>query len=134
MITVKAIVERSSDGTYSVYMDNDELDYLVTSTGGTVAEAIQNFENSYDEMKSFYEEKGMKFQEVTFNYCYDIASFLSYYSRAFSLAGLSRITGINQGQLSHYVTGHRTPSVRTRNRIQDSIHRFAKELSSAVFV
>lgn len=134
MITVKAIVERASDGTYSVYMDSDRFDYLVTSTGSTVAEAIQNFEKNYADIKSFYEEKGMHFHEVSFNYCYDMASFLAYYSRAFSLAGLSRITGINQGQLSHYVTGHRTPSARTRNRIQDSIHRFAKELSSAVFV
>ena len=47
-----------------------------------------------------------------FEFNYDVASFLSITHRL-TLAGLSRITGVSQGQLSHYVTGHRKPSART---------------------
>ena len=79
-------------------------------------------------------EEGKEFEEVEFVYEYDMASFLSYYCKAFSLAGLSRITGVNQGQLSHYVTGHRTPSEKTKLKIQNSIQAFAKELSLVHFL
>lgn len=129
---VKAIIERAGDGTYSVYMDAD-MDYLVTGTGKTAEEAIQCFKNGYEDMKAFYAAEGKHFEEVEFEYVYDVASFLSFFSKAFSLAGLSRITGINQGQLSHYMTGHRTPSRTTVEKMQRSISAFAHSLSNVKF-
>lgn len=134
MRRVKAIIERAGDGTYSVYMDADDMSYLITGTGETAEDAIKSFQVNYEDMKQYYANEGKEFEEVEFAYEYDMASFLSYYCKAFSLAGLSRITGVNQGQLSHYVTGHRTPSERTKLKIQDSIRAFAKELSQVNFV
>ena len=131
---VKAIIERASDGNYSVYMDADDLNYLVTGTGGTAEEAIQCFKNGYEDTKRYCAEEGREFEEVEFEFEYDMASFLSYYSKAFSLAGLSRITGINQGQLSHYVTGRRVPSAKTKEKMQHSIHEFAKDLAEVNFM
>jgi predicted RNase H-like HicB family nuclease len=131
---VKAIIERAGDGNYSVYMDDDDMSYLVTGTGKTAEEAIECFKNGYEDMKEYYKEEGKEFEEAEFDYEYDMASFLSYYSKAFSLAGLSRITGINQGQLSHYVTGRRVPSARTKEKMQHSIHQFAEELKEVNFV
>ena len=134
MKKVKAIIERAGDGNYSVYMDADNISYLITGTGTTAAEAIASFKENYEDMKRYYAEEGKEFEELDFDYQYDMASFLSYFSKAFSLAGLSRITGINQGQLSHYVTGHRVPSARTKEKIQKSIHSFASDLSQVSFV
>lgn len=134
MKTVKAIIERAGDGSYSVYMDADDMSYLITGTGETAEGAIKSFQINYEDMKRYYAEEKKDFEEVEFVYEYDMASFLSYYSKAFSLAGLSRITGVNQGQLSHYVTGYRTPSARTKQKIQDSIHAFAEELSQVSFI
>ncbi|MCK8622624.1 DNA-binding protein [Prevotella sp. E13-27] len=134
MKKVKAIIERAGDGNYSVYMDADNISYLITGTGTTAAEAIASFKDNYEDMKRYYAEEGKEFEELDFDYQYDMASFLSYFSKAFSLAGLSRITGINQGQLSHYVTGHRVPSARTKEKIQKSIHSFASDLSQVSFV
>ncbi len=76
----------------------------------------------------------MNFEELEFVYEYEMASFLSCYSKNFSLAGLSRLTGINQGQLSHYMTGRRKPSAVTIQKMQNSIHQFAGELSRVSFV
>jgi transcriptional regulator with XRE-family HTH domain len=45
-----------------------------------------------------------------------------------SLAGLGRLTGVAQGQLSHYVTGRRKPSQKTVEKIERSLHEFAAEL------
>ncbi len=132
MKQVQAIIERVADGTYSVYMDAD-MDYLITGTGKTAEEAIQCFKDGYEDTKRFYAEEGLEFEQVEFAFKYDMASFLSYFSKAFSLAGLSRITGINQGQLSHYMTGRRTPSAKTVEKIQNSVHAFAKDLESVTF-
>lgn len=134
MKKVKAIIERAGDGNYSVYMDDDSISYLITGTGATAEQAINSFKENYEDMKHYYAEDGKAFEELLFDYQYDMASFLSYYSKAFSLAGLSRITGINQGQLSHYVTGHRTPSPRTKEKIQRSIRAFATDLSQVNFI
>ena len=131
---VKAIIERANDGTYSVYMDADDMDYMVTGTGQTAEEAIKVFRGEYEDTKKYYEKEGKAFEEVDFDFVYDMASFLSYFSKAFSLAGLSRITGINKGQLSHYMTGHRTPSHNTVEKIQRSVQAFAKDLSQVNFI
>lgn len=128
MRKVNAIIERASDGTYSIYSDADDLGYLVTGTGQTVEEAKKFFEGGYSDIKKSYERHNEPFTEVEMVYQYDTAAFLANYTKAFTLAGLSRITGINQGQLSHYVTGHRVPSARTKEKIQKAIHDFASEL------
>jgi len=133
MKKVNAIIERANDGNYSIYMDADNISYLITGTGKTAEEAIRNFKINYEDMRHYYAEVGKAFVEVEFNYIYDMASFLSYFSKAFTLAGLSRITGINQGQLSHYVTGRRNPSKQTIEKIEKSVHCFAKDLSQVKF-
>lgn len=134
MKKVNAIIERAADGTYSIYMDDDSMDYLVTGTGNTVDEAMNTFKGGYEDTRRYYQEEGKKFEEVDFNFKYDMASFLSYYSKILSLAGLSRLTGINQQQLSHYVTGRRHPSPKTVEKMQEAIRRFGNDLSSVHFV
>ena len=134
MRKVRAIIERAADGNYSVYMDADDMSYLVTGTGKTTAEAVNCFKAGYEDMKRYYAEEGKEFEEVEFDYEYDMASFLSYYSKVLSLAGLSRLTGINQGQLSHYMTGRRTPSRSTKEKMQKSIRTFAEDLVQVHFI
>ncbi len=131
---VTAVIERAGDGTYSIYMDDDDMGYLVTGMGKSVEEAMTVFKGGYDDMRKYHAEEGKDFEEVDFDYKYDMASFLSYYSKILSLAGMSRLTGINQQQLSHYVTGRRNPSAKTIEKIQAAIQRFGKDLSTVHFV
>ena len=44
MKQVRAIIERAGDGNYSVYMDAENIGYLITGTGASVEEAIKCFE------------------------------------------------------------------------------------------
>jgi len=136
MIIVKAIIETDTDGKYGVYIDLYEkrLSYGIIGDGNTVQEAIADFENSYEEMKTYYAEINKTFQEAKFEYHYDIASFLQFYTTYFSLAGISRLSGINQAQLSHYLNGVRTPSKQTIRKIDTCIHDFANNLSRVQFV
>ena len=131
MNRVRAFVERGNSGNFAVYVDLEDntLNYGIFGEGYTVNEAIEDFFASYKEMKEFHEAQGKYFVEAEFEIKYDIASFLNYYSGRLSLAGLERITGINQRQLSHYVNGTNRPSKQTIKRINNSLHSFANELS-----
>lgn len=66
-------------------------------------------------------------------YKYDLCSFLNAYSKVLGKAALENITGINQKQLWHYASGKRKPSKQTIDKVANSIHDFAKELSESQF-
>lgn len=127
------IIEKSADH-YSSYSQNTDGIY---AGGDSVAEVKENVLNAIQLINESYKEKDIpellkRSYEII--YKYDMASFLSYYSKILSLAGLERLTGINQGQLSHYITGHRRPSKKTVEKIQNAIHRFGNEISQVDFV
>lgn len=67
--------------------------------------------------------------QYTIRYKFDTMAFLNYYSAELTLSGLEAITGINQRQLSHYATGHRTPSRPTAQKIGRSVKSFARSLA-----
>lgn len=133
MKQVKAFIERASDGSYSVYMDDNDLDYGIIGTGKTATEAVDDFNATYREMRGLYTELGKPFEEIEFVFANDVVSFLRYYSNKLTLAGLQRITGINQGQLSHYINGTSNPSAKTAKKMQDALHAFGAELSNLNF-
>lgn len=63
-------------------------------------------------------------------YKFDAQSFLEYYKDFISLSGLERITGVNQKQLSNYLNHRATPRRKQAERINEGLHRFARELLS----
>ena len=131
-LTIKVYIEKSTYG-YSAYMSEATLDYACIGEGKTVQEAIADFQDSYKEIREYHEREGICFQEASFVFYYDVASFLEYYCKAFSLAGLERITGVSQAQLGHYLHGRRKPSRKTILRIQQGVDSFAKEITSLRF-
>ncbi len=131
----KVIIERGIDGTYDATMEFiKSVPFGLLGQGKTVSETMADFNNSYAEMKAYYAEEGKECPELEFEFKYDVPSFLQYYAYAFTLAGLERITGVNQKQLGHYINGVRKPSEKTIKKIEDSIHAFGKEISSVSFV
>lgn len=130
-----AVIERGNDGTYGIYIESDNVPFGAIGDGNTVEQAIADFNNSIDEMRSFYAETGKEFPaDLSFEFKYDTASFLQQYAYAFTLAGLERITGVNQKQLSHYINGVRKPSLKTIKKIESRLHSFGSEISSVNFV
>lgn len=69
--------------------------------------------------------------EFTYNYL-DVATLLRACEDYASLAAISRATGINQNQLSHYATGLKRPRPEQRRRIVDGIHHIAARLMAVV--
>jgi len=134
MRQVTAIIEKGSDGRYSSYVEDRSYPYGIIGTGATVKETIDDFMAGYEEMKEFITSKGETFEEAEFIFKYDIPSFLQDFAYAFSLAGLERITGVNQKLLGHYISGYRKPSAKTAAKIQAGIHQFSDKLASVRFV
>lgn len=123
-----AIIEKNAKGKYFAFMDNVSLEFGITGFGNTVEEAKSDFLMAYEEIKELFKDEGKPFPELEFEYKFDVASFLEHYSKVLSLAGLGRLTGVAQGQLSHYITGKRKPSQKTVEKIEKSLHNFAAEI------
>lgn len=52
------------------------------------------------------------------------------FDKVLTRATLSRITGINERQLGHYVSGYRNPKDEQRKKIVEAFHQLGKELLS----
>lgn len=125
------IIEKSTDH-YSAYAENCSGIYGAGDTVDLAKEDVLKGLDLYKETAKKLPDILKKDYQIIFKY--DLPSFLKYYSKVLSLAGLERITGVNQGQLSHYITGHRKPSKKTTERIEKALHNFAKEISQVEFV
>lgn len=91
-----------------------------------VEEAIRLIKKELPEERWPEQIKG----EYELEFRMDVQSFLDYYSDIISLAGMERITGVNQKQLSNYVHHRAVPRPRQVDRIREGLHRFARELLS----
>lgn len=131
---VNAIIERSKDGLYSIYIDNDELSFGLNGQGSSVEEAKEQLMTTYQEIRDMFLEEGKEVPSIEFEYIYDISSFLDFYSGVLSKSGLEKITGVNQKQLWHYAKGIRTPKKETVLKIQEKLHKFGEELSQVRFI
>ena len=134
MKTVKVIVERGNDNRYSAYMDYYDYDFGLAGFGKSVKEALEDFYLAYEEEKKMCIDEGKVIPELEFDICYDVCSFLDYYSGILSKSGLEKVTGINQKQLWHYSSGNRHPKPTTARKIQERLHRFADDLKQVQFV
>lgn len=132
MKNVKVIIGRVNEGeyVYSSVMDAPDVPFGLNGTGRTVKEAKMDMLEAYEEIKNILKVEGNECEELCFNYQFDIPSFLEYYAYALSLAGLERILGINQRQLSHYINGTSKPRKSTVNRFRKKLKAFAEELNS----
>ena len=102
----------------------------VYGEGDTVHEAKENLLDGL----SFFIKHNQNLPEVLqeeheIEYHFDTSSFLQYYSNIFTKSALERMTGINQKQLGHYVSGYRNPSKKTVEKIDGALHRLSDELS-----
>lgn len=76
----------------------------------------------------------LKAGEYTITWQYDIESFLLFFGGFMSLAGMERITGINQKQLWAYMHGRKKPRQAQKEKIINALHRFAHDLAAAVIL
>ena len=64
----------------------------------------------------------------------DIQSLLYCYDKILTRAALSRMTGINQRQLGHYICGRSKPRKPQSERIVNALHALGRELQAIAVV
>ena len=123
------VIERSAD-LFDAYSDNCDGIY---GAGDTLEACKADIETSIRQIKEKLpieqwpeELKG----EYELEYKLDTQSFLEYFSQYLSLAGMERITGVNQKQLSNYLNRRAKPRKQQVERISKGLRRFASELLS----
>ena len=129
-----AMIEIGKDLTYDIYTIDDNLGFMLLGQGNSITEAKNDLQRSKEDMKKIFAKEGrvFDFDNLEFDYKYDVASFLRY--SPFSLTWLSYATGINKKQLSHYTSGVRRPSRHTLEKIQAAVVGFAKDYQQVSIV
>ena len=132
MNTIEAIIERAEDGTYSVYCTKD----IFSGMGKTIEEAKVDMQEQMAFYKKTAIEEGFKYpeflnQEYEIHYTVDSLSLMRYYvlSGFFSLAGMEKMTGINQKQLWSYLHGTK-PRKAQSNRIKAGFEKLRNDLNA----
>jgi predicted RNase H-like HicB family nuclease len=134
MTTIEAIIERAQDGTYTVYCVNE----IFSGAGETIERAQKDMQRQMDFYKETAKAEGFKYpefldREYTITYQVDMSSLLKYYVDAgiFSLAGIAKMTGINQKQLWSYLNGTK-PRKAQAQRMEKGFRNLMADLN-AVF-
>jgi predicted RNase H-like HicB family nuclease len=124
-----ALIEKGKDGTYGIFTPN--IEHVIIGDGKTVAEAKADFENSVNEMLSFYiEEKKeipKELQNISFEYKYDMASFFNYFDWI-NVSKFSKRAKIN-GSLMHHYKGGEYISQKQVAKIENTLHELGREIS-----
>ena len=69
-------------------------------------------------------------EEYELEYELAVSALLHYYDKILTRAALSRITGINQRQLGHYLNGYRNPRKDKRELLLNGLHKRGQEFLS----
>jgi hypothetical protein len=70
--------------------------------------------------------------EYNLEFALNIRAILHYFDGILTRSALSRVTGINERQLGHYVTGYRKPRPEQHKKIVEGIRQIGKEINSVV--
>lgn len=124
MKTIKIIIERSKD-MFTAYSENVAGIY---GGGDTVEEAKQSILESIEIVKGFKNAPKKLKGDYELVYKFDTQSLLKYYKGTFTNAAMERLTGINQGQLSHYLNGIKKPRATQVKKIETALHKLGQEL------
>ena len=123
----------ASSNHFGAYAENCPGIY---GAGDTIEEAKQNVIEGLNLFIKYNKDNLPKILqgEYEIEYHFDVSSFLKHYSTIFTKSALQRMTGINQTQLTHYVSGFRKPSKRTVSKLDTAIQGLSKELSQVHFI
>ncbi len=116
-------IEKQNDGTYIAY-NKDCDNFTAIGSGGTIAEAKEDFFNSVEEMREVYQEHGdeipAELQEAPV-FKFDLASFFEYYS-FINVTAFAKMIGINASLMRQYKKGGTYISNAQLEKIQNFVN------------
>ena len=126
------MISGATDGTYSIYCTKE----IFSGAGDTLFEAQADLLRQMEFYKKTAKEEGFKYPafldgEFTVSYKVDMPSLLKYYVEAgiFSLAGVAKLSGINQKQLWSYINGTK-PRKAQAERLEQGFRTLTADLDT----
>lgn len=130
MYKITAIIEKGSDGMYSVRSEQHFGNNYFSGFGETVAIAKEDFLESVKECGEFATADGEDVPEdYQVMFCYDMPSFFEDFD-FINASRFARCAGINESKMRQYKSGAAYPGEKTTRKIIETIHRIGAELSS----
>lgn len=134
MKKITAIIEKATDGSYSIYLPKVEGVY---GSGTTEQEAKDELMEAIDSAREYAEENGWNGYEALkgkyeLEYRYDLSGFFLAFD-IFDVSALAKRIGINASLMRRYKNGKAYISDLQKKRIEEGIHHIASELSTVRF-
>lgn len=133
-MNILAIIEKGTDGLYSIYSDDMLLNHGFGGYGSSVEEAKADFMESITEAKEMIAEEGKALpvgaESIDVTFKYDLQSFFNYFDWI-NVSQFAKKAGINESKMRQYKTGLAFAGESTTKKILDTIKNIGAELQSA---
>ena len=135
MVTVVGVIEKSSDGGYGIYAEDDRIP--VTGYGLTEAEARKDFEEMINEQAEYYKESTGQNPEwygdgLVVVYKYDMSAFFMSFP-FINASELAKSIGINHSLMRKYKSGLAKAGSKQKELIQGKFEDIMERLEAVKF-
>lgn len=126
-----AIIEKGSDGMYSVRSEQRIGNHYFGGFGESVAIAKEDFLESVQEVIDESKAEGIKVP-ATFQitYRFDLPSFFNFFDYL-NVSKFAELAGINESKMRQYKCGSAYPGEKVTKKISTAIRKIASDFSSA---
>lgn len=128
---VTVIVERSKDGCYSCFVDDELPGCSLIGYGKTVDEAKSDLQVGYFEINEIKAANGEeRLPELAYVYKYDMQPFFEQFPWL-NVTKLAEIIGINPSLMRQYAAGITMVGQKQYDKIHKALHRLSIEFAKA---
>lgn len=127
-----AIIEKGSDGFFSIRSEQKVGRYFFGGYGETVRAAKEDFLESVKEsLEGAAKEGSQTPQSIDVSFKYDVPSFFNYFDYL-NVSKFAEFAGINESRMRAYKSGLAYPGEKTTRKILKAIETIGKEISAAL--
>ena len=128
---IVAIIEKGSDGFYSIRSEQKVGRYYFGGYGEDVKSAKEDFLASVRESLEGAAKEGTQIPvEIDITFRYDLPSFFNYFDYL-NVSKFAEYAGINESRMRAYKSGIAFPSEKTTHKIMKAIEQIQKDISAA---
>lgn len=133
MNVVTVVIESTPDGKFWARTEQEiGGNTMLNACGDTVEAVKKDMLDCYGEARADAEENGEKWDDVSFEYKYDLQSFFEYFS-FFNVNEIARRAGINPSLMRQYKKGIKKAGEKTYERLSLCLDEITRELQAAHF-
>jgi predicted RNase H-like HicB family nuclease len=124
-----------SGNNYCAHAQRDDFNGIIVATHKTLEGVKQEFQSALkfhvegclkdgDKLPTWIVSNNYEIEYLT-----EVSALLHSLDGILTRSAIARVSGINERQIGHYASGHRTPRLQQREKIINGIHNISKELA-----